>query len=351
MFKLFNTSRKQYVALDIGSQNTKLATYSPKNRSLQNIIIEKTPKGLFDSGMILDKESLIEFINQCLGKIEIEDEFSIIAGASGKGVITKKIDMAYMEEDMIQEHILFEAEQYLPYEIDELELDYVILKDIPNTLENNTPIFLVAILKELLGQYQEVFDGSLAECEILDANTLALFNIFEKNYSMDPSKNYLLIDIGYKGSNIAAVINNQVVFTRYLGCGGDFYTQKITERLGLSYEEAEDIKRNVISQDSSPEDISSLIQQEIHPLFCDELFSGYEFYLGFFPDNPVSQIYITGGGSLTPSITQAISQKFGAPTEILDPFAKLKLSDELEADRDRLQNFSSVVSGLMLRGM
>lgn len=348
MFKFFNKVKKQYIALDIGSQTTKIATYSRQESRIDTLILKPTPPETFDSGDILNEENCSQFINDCLAGIDIESEISAITGVSGKGLITKKIDIPNMDEDMIADHLPFEAEQYLPYEIDEMELHYEILKDLPASVENHTPILLIAILKKLIGKYEEVFFNSLIECDILDANVLALFNIFEKNYELDSNANYLLIDIGFKGSNIVAIINNQVVFTRHLLVGGDFYTHKIKNSLNLNYEEAEDLKKSIDVADSA-QDVTSLINTEIHPAFCNEVFSGYEFYLSFFPESLVSQIYVTGGGSQVSGLTEALSQKFSAQVEILDTFKNVGLSAELESEREKLHAFSAVVSGLALR--
>lgn len=350
MFNIFSKKKKQSIAIDIGSHSTKIASYSAATNSLEQIILEITPEKLLDSHSILDAVGLGDFINNCMVLLNSDKDVSVVTGVSGKGVITKKIDMPYDDESLIQEYLSIEAEQYLPYDISDLELDYEILHGLPTTTENATPILLVAVLKNLLGSYEEAFSNSISECQIVDANVFALFNIFEKNYDMNPDKNYLLLDIGFQGSNIVAIINNQVVFTRYIPAGGDFHTHKIKDIMKLSYEEAEDLKKSLNQESNPPQELIKELKETINPLFCEEIFSGYGFYSSFFPDNLTSNIYITGGGSQIPFLTDALQACFNAPVEILNPFARLKLSSGLaEIKTEQLKAFSSVVAGLALR--
>ncbi len=347
LINLFKKTKKEYVALDIGSQNTKVASIS--GGSINKFIIEPTPEKLFDAGMILDEKGLSKFLMVCLGNLDITTDIEVITGVSGKGVITKKIEIPYMEEDLIAEHLPFEAEQYLPYEIDEMDLDYEILKDMSSSSKtNDVPILLVAVLKSIVSQYNELFEKSFLNCDILDTNVFALFNVFEKNYDLDEKENYFLIDIGLSTTNVVAIIKNQVVFTRSLPIGGDFYTQEIEKRLNLNYAEAEELKKSVSQEAEHPEHISSAIK-EINPLFSDEIFSGYEFYLSFFPNNKISQIYITGGGSQCLGLLETLNNKFQNSVYRLNPFQNIELGPDVLLDEKVLSSFGAIVAGLSLR--
>lgn len=349
MFGIFSKKQQHVVGVDIGSYSTKIVGYSHKHNCIQKSVIEPTPEKLIDSNTVVDKEGLGDFINSCAVILDSSKDISVVTGVSGSGVITKKIEMPHEDESSIQEYLPLEAEQYLPYDISDVELDYEILKGLPLKTDNSTSILLVAVLKTLLGDYEEAFSHSILQCKIIDANVFALFNIFEKNYDLQANKNYLLLDIGFKGSNLVAVVNKQAVFTRYMPAGGDFYTKKIENSMGLSYEEAEELKKTLTQDASSSQaqDLLDEVQNSINPLFCEEVSSIHNFYANFFPDNPISDIYITGGGSQIPYLTEALESHFKAKTEILNPFASIKLGSDLEGQN--LKAFLAVSSGLALR--
>jgi len=346
---LFKRSNKEYVALDIGNQNTKILSFSPKG-VIHNFLIEPTVKGAFDSGVITDQDKLSSFLTTCIGQLDILTDVEVITGIHGKGLITKKIDVARMSEKLMSEHLIYEAEQYLPYEIDEIDLDFEILKDIETSNPSEmVPVLIVAILKETVQQYNDLLEKSLLECNILDTNHFALFNTFEKNYDLDPNQGYLLIDIGSHITNMVMVVKNQVLFTRSLFVGGNFYNKAIERHLNVSYDEAEELKKSVGQETDHAENVASIIQKDINPLFCDELLVGYESYLSFFPKNPVSQIYITGGGSLSVGLLEALSTKFQMSSDFLNPIQNLKIPPEIGLNKDIISTFGSVVSGLFLR--
>ncbi|MGI9548439.1 MAG: type IV pilus assembly protein PilM [Bdellovibrionales bacterium] len=345
---LFKKTNKEYVALDIGTQNTKLLSFSSRGK-INRFIMQPTPKGSFDCGVILDPDKLSHFLISCMGQLDIADTMEIVTGLSGKGIITKKIDIPEMDEKLIGEHLPFEVEQYLPYEVDEMDFDYEILKGIETSGPSELPVLIVAVLKTVIDQYNDFFEKSFLDCNVLDTGHFALFNSFEKNYEIDPEENLLLMDVGFKTTNTVAIVKGQVIFTRGVPIGGDFYTKELERKLNLSYEEAEELKKSTSQEEQSPEDIASIIQGDINPMFCDEVFSGYESYLSFFPNNPVHKVYITGGGSLCPNLLEALNEKFNVPVFHLDPFKKIDLNSELRSHRDQLASFGSVVSGLALR--
>ncbi len=349
LLNLFKKLNKEYISLDIGSQNTKIMSLSPKG-VINRFLIKPTPEKVFDSGTILDTEKLGEFLMACIGDMDIENDIEVITGVSGKGIIAKKIDIPKMEENLIVEHLPFEAEQYLPYEIDEVSLDYEILRDI-EAGNNDIPILLVAVLKNIVNQYDELFEKSFLNCNILDVNVFALFNVFEKNYDLDETENYFLIDVGLNITNLVAIVKNQVVFTRSLPIGGNFYTNELERRLGLSYAEAEELKKSASQEEEHPENVSSTLREVIGPLFGDEIFSGYEFYLSFFPNNKISQIYATGGGSQCLGLLDVLSNKFEVPAYELNPFQNMELSFDLKSKEKNLMPFGSVVTGLSLRNL
>ena len=351
-FQLFKKAKKEQIALDIGSQKTKALHISKESGRpvIDRALIRPTPEGSFASGEIAQAEPLAEFLTKCVGEWEWESEINVIAGISGKGLVTKQINIPKIQESLIAEHLPFEAEQYLPYDLDDMDLDYEILKGINTESDDSIPILLVAALQETVKSYNSLFEKAFISCETLDANVFALFNCFERNYKMDSSKVYLLADIGFKNTNIVAVLKNQVVFTRNIAAGGELYTREIQKRLGINRAEAEELKISAGKGEAPAQDILSIIQ-ETHAALCDEIFSAYEIYLSFFASFNISKAYVTGGGSLIPGVVSALSERFSVPVETMSPFESIGLSADLEDQKEALEPFLAVAAGLGLRGL
>ena len=144
-FNLFSRKpKKPHLALDIGSQNTKVALFEPGRAFVERIVIKPTPVDSFKAGVVMDDDLLSNFLAQCVFELGIEQEVDIITGISGKGVIAKKIDIPQMEESMIPEFVEIEAEQEVFYNKEEMELDYDTLTGV-NFKNQKLLLFLLSL--------------------------------------------------------------------------------------------------------------------------------------------------------------------------------------------------------------
>ena len=351
MFQFFKKKSKTAFAVDVGSCYTKImdVSFSGNEMSVQNFFIKRTPAECFDSGNVLDEEKLSQFLLQSLAELKVE-KLNVIAGVTGKGFVTKKIDIPKMEHHLIGEHIPFEAEQYLPYEISMVDLDYEVLTKIRTAEPDHMPVLLIAVLKKTVEQYSSLFQAASLSCELLDANVFAMANAYEANYPNNEDENVLLIDIGALNTNLVVISKKQVIFTRNVAIGGEFYSKKIQESLNMSFDEAEDLKIRSGKEggESSPEELVSLIKK-LHQSFCDEVYTGYEFYLNFFPNQKISKVFMTGGGSQMPYLLTAMEEKLSVPVEKMNLFKTINISSDLDIGVDGWESLSAVCIGLALR--
>ncbi len=344
--------KKQYIALDIGSQNTKIVVFETGKALIDTAIIKPTPAAAFQGGAILDKDVLSDFLTQCIAELNLESEISVIAGISGKGVIAKKIDIPQMEESMIPEFVEIEAEQEIFYNKEEMELDYDILKGVNFKKPEAQSLLVVTVLKQMIKNYNNVIDKAFMACDILDTNFAALFNSFEYNQSLNKDKNYMILDIGSVSTNLVVVIKNQVVFARNLPIGGDFFNQEIQKKMNIGYQEAEELKISASKEgEAAPQEVVSLINSELNEAFSEEIFSCYELYRSFFLERDVHQAYITGGGSKTFGLASHLQQKLEFPINKFDPFQRIKLSSNLQEKQEEFKLFLAVATGLALRSL
>lgn len=351
LFKKQNSSA--YFAVDIGSQYTKfvdLIQLKDKSCQVQEIAIQPTPEGSFQAGKILSLDKLSKFLMRSVVEMGFGKKAGVIAGVAAKGVITKKINIPKMEESLIAEHLPFEAEQYIPYNISEMELDYEVLKGGESTQET-IPVLFVAILKKTVSEYVSLFSEAQLDCNILDGNMFALANAFEYSYGIHPDKNFMLCDVGASCTTLVGVCRGQVVFARSIPVGAAFYTQQIQNSLGVSFQEAEDLKKSASGDnDKNPkaQEVLAVIEK-LHPGFCEELQNSYEFYTSFFPDDKISEIFLTGGGSQTKGLSTALEKTFSIPFTVFNPFQKVSLAPHLKNQEEQLRPYATVGFGLSLR--
>lgn len=348
-FQLFK-KKSQSLALDVGSQNTKIIVFQGDKPVISKILIAPTPEGAMQAGEINDEGVLSDFISYCVGKLEIESEINIITNLSGKGVIAKKIDISPMEESMIPEFVEIEAEQELFYDKEEMELDYSVLKGLNFKQPEAPSLMVITVLKKTIESYNNLISKSFMNCEVLDTSFTALFNNFEFSQKLDENKKYMILDIGCHSTNLLVVIKNQMVFARTLTSGGNLFSQGIEKEMGITYQEAEELKISVSRGQEAPEAVASLMLNKLNPVFCEEVVSCYELYHSLFPDQNLDAIYVTGGGSQTFGLTKALQEELDCSVSVFDPFHKIDMAG-FKNSKKEYQPFFSIAAGLAVRSL
>ena len=349
---LFNKKTKRYLALDIGSQNTKMIILRPGSAFVERMIMRPTPSDRFQMGSIIDETILCNFLSQSVAELIPEEELNVVTGVSGKGVIAKKIDIPQMEKNMIPEFVEIEAEQELFYNRDEMELDYEILNGVNFNEPEAKSLLVITVLKQIIKNYNNLINKLFTNCQILlDTNFSALFNSFEYNEKLNEDTIYMVLDIGSSSTDLVILIKNQVVFTRNLPLGGDFFNQGIQKKMGVDYQEAEELKISASNGLETPQELASLITNELNETFLEELSSCYELYNSFFPKKDINCVYITGGASQTLGLIPILQNKLGCPVKFFNPFKNIKLSSDLQGQQEEIKLYSAVITGLALRSI
>ena len=348
---LKSRSKKTVLGLDIGSKNTKILGFQKEKNKLQvsHFCMAPTPDQLFLDGKITDPSKMSDFIAEQLLALDISNSIELVLSVSGKGMIAKKIDIPEMEDYMIPEYVEIESEQELFYNKDEMYLDYQILENLDSENQKSKSIFVMTILKQAIDNYTDSVPNEIASCYIIDTNWSSLYNVFEYNMDLNPDSNYMIIDSGCSMTNIIVVLKNQIVFTRNISFGGDFFTQNIAQKMSLDYSEAENLKITASKGDSSPEDLISLLKGELCDSFVEEIISCYQLYLSFYPEKSISEVYITGGNSQTLGLKESLESKLNLNVQPLKSFKRIKPSSDFS--KYGSSTFYSVAAGLALRGL
>jgi len=339
-------NKKKLLGLDIGTSTIKMIELDvgKKSSTLVSFAIVPTPPQSFASGEILDTQAVAGAIQELLQKIGTKRD-RVAVGLGGSSVIVKRITIPRMEKDLIAEQIRWEAEQYIPFDINEVNLGFEILRS--GSSSENMDLLLVAAVSNHVFKYAESAQMARLACEVVDVNGFALANCFRANYGDMVGQTLALLNIGATATNMAIVESGEVVFCRDIPVGGLTYTQDLQKGLSVSLEEAESIKLSV-AQGQAPAEAEAILKST-HEVFLEEIRGSLDFFHNTARNQGVSKSYITGGGSKTPGLHEALGAL--TPVEKLDPLFNISVNPKkFSADYvNQIRDLAAVAIGLGLR--
>jgi type IV pilus assembly protein PilM len=238
---------KAVVGLDIGSSAVKAVELkaSGKGFKVAAFASEPIPSDSIVDGAIIDGAAVTGAIRRLFENKAFKSK-EVAASLSGNAVIVKKITLPVMAETELAESIYWEAEQYIPYDIQDVNLDYQILDAGTGTDSKGTmEVLLVAAKKEKIADYTGVISQAGRTPVVVDVDAFALQNAYELNYGLDPTAVVVLLNAGASAININILSGEQSLFTRDISIGGNAYTEAVQKELNLSFENAEQLKKGL----------------------------------------------------------------------------------------------------------
>jgi type IV pilus assembly protein PilM len=316
--------------------------------TLNAFAMAATPPQAVAAGDILDPLALSQTVASLFQEMNTKRKACSV-GLWGSSVIVKKISIPRMEEKVVGEQIRWEAEQYIPFDINEVNLAYKILKGLPQSSET-MDILIIAARQAQAFKYAEVVEGAGLQCSILDVGGFALANAFETNYGILQGQAVALLNIGASVTNFVIVESGEVVFCRDIPVGGMTYTAEIQKALGVAMEEAESHKLSACTGQVAPEEVPNVLKAT-HEIFSDELQGSFDFFLNTNANTSIQKCFITGGGSRVPGMVDHLAKALKMPAEIMDPFANVKINQKNlnPGYVQDIRDFAAVSMGLGLR--
>ncbi len=348
---LFRRS-KSLVGLDIGSSAVKAIELKPSGRGFKvsAIGIEPVPPDSIVDGTIMDGGAVTDAIRRLFSNNKFNAR-QVVASLSGTSVIVKKITLPTMTERELADSIFWEAEQYIPFDIQDVALDYEILN--PGTgpdSHGGMEVLLVAAKKDKIAAYTSVIAQAGRTPLIVDVDAFALQNAFEVNYGFDPTGVVALLNAGASAININIVSGSQSVFTRDVSTGGNAYTEAVQKELNLPFEAAEQLKKGQDVQGASFEDARPVLRAMSDNVLL-EVEKTFDFFKATAAHDHIDRIMLCGGASRVDGFAAALRDRFATEVELLDPFRQVacdakKLGIE---DLESLAPVAAVAVGLALR--
>ncbi len=341
--------KKDIIGLDIGSKHIK-AVQLKKNKGsyqLERLGITTLPPELIVDGSILDSSRVVEAIKELVLNTDIKTKDTTLSVSGHSSVIIKRVTLPQMSEDELAESIKFEAEQYIPFDIEDVNLDFQILGLAED--DNMMDVLIVAVKRDKINEYVSVVTEAGLNPVIVDVDAFALENVYEINYEIKEDENVALVNVGASMINMNIMKGGVSVFTRDSSVGGNLHTEALQKEFTVSYADAEKIKREGAIEGISQEDVTAALISASEDIIA-EISRSFDYFRDTTNIMNIDEIILSGGGVLTRDFTLLLSERLGIDVSISEPFRNIDIPENF--DREYLKKVEPLVSvavGLALR--
>jgi type IV pilus assembly protein PilM len=310
---------------------------------------EPVPPETIVDGAIVDGVAVADAIRRIFDTRRSKAK-DVAASLSGNAVIVKKIALPVMTEAELDESIHWEAEQYIPFDIQDVNLDYQILDASPGEGGKQTmDVLLVAAKRDKIAEYTGVIAQAGRSAVVVDIDAFAVQNCFEQNYGLAGGVTVLL-NAGASSINVNIIAGQQSLFTRDISVGGNAFTEAVQREFNLSFEAAEQAKKGQPVEGVPFEDVRSVLRT-MNEAVALEIQKTFDFFKATTSEDRIDRIVLCGGASRVDGFAELLEDRFGAPVEFLDPFKTVafdaaRLGIQQPAD---LAPTAAVAVGLALR--
>ena len=340
---------KGVIGLDIGSASLKLAEIksSRSGYQLKNIGEAVLPPDSIVKKVITNSDAVATTLSNLIRDLGIKNK-NVVISISGHSVIIKKVTLPSMSKNELAESIPWELEQYLPQSVEDVNYDYQVLPG--ETPEGNMDVLIVAAKKDVTNDYVSLVRSIGLNPVIVDVDVFALENMYEINYQ-DMNDVVALVNMGASVTNINILKDGISIFTRDITTGGSQFTEWIMKEQNVGFEEAEQAKQS-LSSDEIPFELERITNDYID-LITGEVKRTLDFFGSNFSQERISKIILSGGSSKVPNTPETLSDISDIDVELANPFKNISVSD-VEFDPNYITDIApkmGVVIGLALRSI
>lgn len=338
------------VGLDIGSYSIKLAkiNHVKSQYHLEAVGIRELKPGIVENGDVKDKDGLVDavtsLINDCDPSI-----VDVVISMSGQGILSEKFNFKVDTNDNVEEIILWEAGQRSPFDVDDITLDYKILREIPE--KNEIEVLLVAAKNHIMQNYIDLLYDAGFRPIIVDTDAFAVYNCYTfENLGEKETGTIVLINIGHSLTNVTFVKDGLYHSTRDITTAGDFFIKTLHRNVNISEEEARDIIKGRVTSSID----SNLVQRAIE-YASEELACGIDLAFSYFKSveksEKMDKIVLSGGGSYISGLQKFLAERYNTIVNISSPLTYVRSAPELfkGVNPQQISAFLSVAIGLALR--
>ena len=320
---------KLAVGLDIGSSSVKLVQLKEKRGGYQLLAFGTAPlppEAIVD-GALMNSSAIVQAIQDVFAQQKVRAR-DVAIGVRGHSVIIKKISLPKMSQEELDESIQWEAEQYIPFDVKDVNIDTQILSPEADAA-GQMDVLLVAAKKDMINDYTSVCAEAGLTATVVDVDAFAVQNAYEANYEASASDTVVIVNVGAAVTNLNVIARGATTFTRDITMGGNAFTEEIQKQLNISYDEAEALK--VGGQGDSdavvPQEVERVIQGVAEQL-GGEIQRSLDFYASTTPEGKIARAYLSGGTARVPALFKTLEGRAGVPVEILNPFKNIEIDNK-----------------------
>lgn len=320
--------KKDVIGLDIGSSSIKMVELKEGKGGfrLQSLGMTPLPPEAIVDGALMDSVTVVEAIKEVVDTCKVKTKNTVIS-VSGHSVIVKKITLPLMTEAELEESIQWEAERYIPFDINDVNLDFQILGYGSGNAEQ-MDVILVAAKKDIVHDYVSVVMEAGLNPVIVDVDAFALENMLEVNYERSEEEAMVVIaNVGASVTNISILRKNVTAFTRDVFKGGNQITEDIQRQFHVDHEEAEKIKAGLKVDGVVVEVLERLLRAGSEALAA-EIGSSIDYFQSTAASEKVAKIYLSGGGAKLKYLDTLLQDQIDLPVELINPFKKIQYSEK-----------------------
>jgi type IV pilus assembly protein PilM len=342
------SKKKEVIGIDIGSSSVKLIQLKDLKGTYQLLnagVVPLPPEAIVDN-TLMDISSIVSAVKNLVTSLGVKVK-DVACSISGNSVIIRKITLPVMPAEELEDQITWEAEQYIPFDINDVNMDFQILS--PDSIDPSKMIvLLVASKRDIINDYVAVFNEAGMVLSVVDVDSFAVQNAFEMNHDVGSEDVLALVNIGASVMNINVIKAGISLFTRDVQMGGNLYTEEIQKQLGVSGVEAESMK--ILAANANNAELLEVLTK-VNETITQEIRRSLDFYNSTASDDRITKIFVSGGSSKGYNFINSVSEKVGIPVEMINPFAKLKYNEK-DFDPEYLQEIGplmAVTVGLAIR--
>ena len=338
------------VGLDIGSSFIKVAELKATGKGivLHKFGMSHIAPGTIVEGRVMDMGSLANDIKALFKSQKIREK-NVAISTGGHSVVIKTINMARRSEQELHDMIFSEAEQYIPYDIDDVNIDYQLLGE-SEFSPDQVNVLLVAVKKDLVAEYIDLIQMAGLNPRIIDVDTFALQNVYEILPYESREKVTLLIDIGASKMSLNILKANSSLIMRDTASGANQIIEELSEQLDISIEEAQDALNGDLEGIVSEDDFER-ISLKVAQSWCSEICEVVNTYQSGANEEKVEKIILSGGGVFVEGFKEALLSELEADVSIINPFEGLIVNENKFPDSfiTKAGPQASIAIGLALR--
>lgn len=349
---MFKRGKKSMVGVDIGSSSVKAVELQGRGNDLQLLSLgfEALESDSVVDGQIIELNAVSNAISSIFNEHKIKT-MQVAAGVNGHSVIVKNIVLPQMSEGELQESFAWHAEEHIPFDISDVNLDYHVMDRSGDAIH----VLMAACKRDKVANLKQTIQLAGKQPTVVDVDAFALQNCYELNYDPQPGQVVALLNIGASTTNINILNGVRSAFTRDATFGGNQYTSLLQKELGLTFDQAESVKRGMpLPEGAEVRDVGP-IMDTVSDILALEIQKTMDFYRATVEDgeSAVQKILISGGGSKLTGLADFLARRFEVSVEMFDPFRKIKV-DARGFDPDYMREIvpeMAIAVGLALRGV